>query len=143
MSEDSLVVAITVLVITVLVVGAIGAWILIVKLLRRLFGKEPPQVQSISVTFGLSDEQHGRMEERLAIQEFAARLEGMLRDARVGRYDGDEFGAGTATLYFYGESADALWNTLEGEVRERAPLPGIEVTLLYGDYRARRETVPL
>ncbi len=91
----------------------------------------------------MSGNDHGTEDERNGIQEFAGSLEAILEGAGAGKYDGDEFGGGTVTLHFYGQSADEIWNWLEDPIRSDAPLPALRATLLYGDYRARRATVEL
>lgn len=64
------------------------------------------------------------------------KLEDILRDAvesrELGKFDGDEFGHGTATLYFYGANADLLLSVIEPVLREAKLLAGAKVVKRYG-----------
>ena len=91
----------------------------------------------------LTNANFGTIEERAAIQEFAAAIEAILEDWTIGKYDGDEFGGGIASLYFYGPSADQIWLVIEEEVSRNAPLPALQARLLYGDYRARSKIIEI
>jgi hypothetical protein len=143
MSDEAVGGLVAVLLATLLVVGAIGAMMLVKHIWRLVTGKKEPVIQSVSVSFQLSNANHGTIEERAAIQEFAGTLEAILEDWTAGKYDGDEFGGGIASLYFYGSCADQIWLDIEEEVRSNAPLPALQATLLYGDYRARRKTIEI
>lgn len=41
----------------------------------------------------------------------------------LGEVDGNEVGNGTATIYVYGPSCDAIWNAIEPVARGFSPLP--------------------
>jgi hypothetical protein len=143
MSDETVGGLIAVLFATFLVAGTIGLMMLARFTWRRLTGKKEPEVQSVGVSFRLSDNNFGKSEERHAMQKFAGELESYIEDWSVGKYDGDEFGGGTASLYFYGPSADEIWRGIEAKVRENAPLPPLEVTLIYGGLKASRKTISL
>jgi hypothetical protein len=55
----------------------------------------------------------GAAAEVRAIRRLERRLEKAIRRARVGEFDGDEFGMGEAVLYMYGPSKDQLWAAIE------------------------------
>ena len=65
------------------------------------------------------------------------KLEDVLRAAvesrKVGDFDGDEFGHGTATLYFYGADADLLLSVIEPVLTEAKLLAGAKVVKRYGE----------
>jgi len=143
MSDEAICELVGVLLATLLVAGLIGTMILVKRIWRLISGKKDPVIQSVSVSFQLSNANHGTVEERAAIQEFAGVLEAILEGRTIGKYDGDEFGCGVASLYFYGPSADQIWNGIEEEVRRNAPLPALLATLLYGDHRAPRKTIEI
>lgn len=143
MSDETVGGLIAVLLAIVLVAGTIGVTMLVKRIWRLIAGQKDTVVQSMSVSFQLSNTNHGTNEEREKMQEFAEALEGILKACKVGQYDGDEFGGGVANLYFYGPSADQLWQGIEEEVRSNAPLPALQAILLYGDYRARRKIIEI
>lgn len=65
------------------------------------------------------------------------KLEDILRDAvesqDLGEFDGDEFGHGRVTLYFYGADADSLLSVIEPILKEAQLLPGAKVVKRYGE----------
>src|ERR1044071_853675 len=62
--------------------------------------------QAVLFYLKLSDDQHGEAEEREAIFKLEDALEKKIASAKVGAYDGHEFGEGFATFYMYGPDAD-------------------------------------
>ena len=62
----------------------------------------------------LSDRDFGTREEQAAIRAFSAKLEECVTVKNIGELDGDEFGGGECTLYFYGPDADRLFETVLG-----------------------------
>ena len=62
----------------------------------------------------LSDRDFGTREEQASIRAFLGQLEECVTAKNVGELDGDEFGGGECTLYFYGPDADRLFETVLG-----------------------------
>lgn len=128
---------------TFLTLAPWGAFVLARKVFRKLTGRVAPEdaVQSVSVTFAISGNEYGSDQERRAIQRFARRLQNKLRVGSVGEYDGDEFGCGEASLYFYGPSAVDLWAAIEDDVKSRSPLQALSALLIYGKHDQDRRTI--
>lgn len=61
------------------------------------------------------------------------RLEGAIRAANVGEFDGNEVGAdGSATLFMYGPNADSLFAVVKPVLESAAFMNGAKVVLRYG-----------
>ena len=77
----------------------------------------------LMVHLKLSDGAFGTSQEQKKIREFAAELEECVARQGAGEFDGDEFGGGECTLYFYGPNADkllqAVSETIKGSVLSR------------------------
>lgn len=143
MSDEAFGIIVGMLLSTFLVLGAIGMFKAVRFIWRRLTGKKEPENEMVSVSFRLSEGGFGSTQERRSLQRFAGRLERLLKDLDAGEYDGDEFGCGVGSLYFYGPSAEEIWQGIEPVVREKAPLDPLEATLIFGAGKARRKTIAL
>jgi hypothetical protein len=68
-------------------------------------------------------------------------IKGAIDHAKVGEFDGDEFGSDGATLYMYGPDADRLFEAIQ-PVLTRTPLPsGSYVIKRYGPPGSRETRV--
>lgn len=83
----------------------------------------------VNVRFALGDPKFGSKSERQRIHRFADKLDAALVAARVGEYDGDEFGEGECVLFMYGPDADAIYKAVEPVLREAPFLQGATVEL--------------
>ncbi|KAB2348444.1 DUF695 domain-containing protein [Actinomadura rudentiformis] len=100
---------------------------------------------AVFVNFALSGDGFGLEEEREAIYALEDRLEVVLRDANVGESDGHEFGAGGATIFFYGADAEELFRVIEPVLRA-ADFPPTQAELRFGsidDEDCRVDVIPL
>jgi hypothetical protein len=91
-------------------------------LFKKMFGGEPEPApkadgHAVIVHLTLSAPGFGEAEEREAIHRLTDRLDAGISAARAGEFDGDEFGAGTCTLYMYGPDADRLFAAVEPDLR--------------------------
>jgi hypothetical protein len=68
--------------------------------------------EAVIVKIPLSDKHRGTLEERQELSGLEDHLSTVVRKSRAGEYDGNEFGGGAFTLYFYGPSADELTNLI-------------------------------
>lgn len=106
----------------------------------------PPPEHAVIVRLVISGEEFGTPEERTAIHQLADAMERRVQDSKAGMYDGDEFGAGECTLYFYGPDANALFATIEPELRASPLAKGGQATKRFGaagDPGARKEIIRL
>ena len=87
---------------------------------------------AVLVHLRLSDDRFGTRQEMDAIHALSDRLEARILEAKVGEFDGDEFGEGECTLYMYGPDADALFSAIEGELRTSPLSRGAWVIKRYG-----------
>ena len=104
--------------------------------------KEPEH--AFIVTLILSDDQYGTEDERDRIHQFSDQLEAAIESAGAGEFDGDEFGAGTCTLYMYGPNADALFAAVDPLFKQSPLVKGARGVRRYGeasDQDAKEETV--
>jgi Family of unknown function (DUF695) len=94
----------------------------------------------------LSESGFGTPAERQRLAEFEDRLEKSIKKARVGEFDGNEFGEGECVWYMYGPDADALYRVVEAIIREAASQAGSFVVKRRGaadDPNAKEETIQL
>ena len=128
-----------------LILIAWGFLALVKKVIRMFTGRDVAEapVESVSITFAISGAEYGSENERRSVQRFAMRLENKLKSHALGEYDGDEFGCGTASLYFFGQSADSLWELIEEDVRVRSPHQALSATLIYGNRPNERKTITI
>ena len=94
----------------------------------------------------LSESGFGTPADRQRIAELEERLERSIKKARVGEFDGHEFGEGECIWYMYGPDADALYGTVEGIIREAATQAGSFVVKRRGaadDPNAKEEKIQL
>lgn len=78
----------------------------------------------------LSNDEFGTAEEIGAIQELEDELESLVTP--IGEFDGDEFGQGWATLYFYGPDADRIADTITPALLASNPRPGSHLFRRHG-----------
>jgi hypothetical protein len=88
--------------------------------------------QAVLVHLRLSDAGFGTREEMVSIHALSGRLEARIAAARVGEFDGDEFGQGECMLFMYGPNADALFEAVEPELRASPLSRGGWVIKRYG-----------
>jgi hypothetical protein len=87
---------------------------------------------AVITTYRLGSDGFGTAEDRKTVRATEARLRDIVKEAGVGELDGNEFGAGTVSLYAYGPDADALFRTMEPMLRE-LPFRPADVVLRYGE----------
>jgi hypothetical protein len=76
--------------------------------------------QAILVVLRLDDDDFGSDESRRELLMLEDEFAKAMADSSAGEYDGHEFGRGSCTFYFYGVSADRLFQALRpllGRVR--------------------------
>jgi hypothetical protein len=104
----------------------------------KVFGGAPPPApegpaeHAVIVHLTLSAPGFGAGDERQAIHGLTDRLDAAITAAGAGEFDGDEFGAGTCTLYMYGPDADALFAAVESELRASPLTRGGHAIRRYG-----------
>ena len=79
---------------------------------------------AVIVHLRLSESGFGTAAERQRLADLEKRVERSIKKARVGEFDGNEFGGGECIWYMYGPDADALYRTVEGTIREAATQAG-------------------
>ncbi len=95
--------------------------------------------QDVVVTFRLSNRSMGTNQERTSVMTLGDDLEAAVLAARVGEYDGDDFGCGEGRLFFAGMDADKIVAVI-GPILRRHPL-GRSATMLVQRGDAEPETV--
>ena len=106
--------------------------------------RTPPPAHAVIVSFALSNVEFGEAEERDEIHALTDRMDAAIRGAGAGEFDGDEFGAGTCTLYMYGPDADRLFAAVEPLLRGSSLVKGGHAIKRYGpaaDPQARQVRV--
>ncbi|MEQ1699651.1 MAG: hypothetical protein ABMA25_06055 [Ilumatobacteraceae bacterium] len=84
------------------------------------------------VDLRLDEGEFGSQAELQRVFDLEDQLIEAISAAGVGEYDGNEFGAGGATLYAYGPDADALFAVMEGPLRDFGADPGSSATIRHG-----------
>lgn len=109
--------------------ATLAYWLVI----REIYFTRPVPVTiptaSVRVSFALDDPKFGSRSERQRIHRFTAKLDAALATARVGEYDGDEFGEGECILFMYGPDPEAIYRTIEPVLRKSTFLQGAKVAL--------------
>ena len=88
--------------------------------------------QDVLVHLKLSNKAMGTAMERLELQQLADQLEAAVLDAKVGEYDGDEYGGGECILFFAGPDADKLFAVLQPLLRASPQSRGAHVQIQSG-----------
>jgi hypothetical protein len=91
-----------------------------------------PDEHAVIVHLTLSAPGFGESEEREAIHRLTDRLDAAISAAGAGEFDGDEFGAGTCTLFMYGPDADRLFAAVEPDLRASSLTKGGYAVKRYG-----------
>ena len=102
--------------------------------------------RAVIVHLRLSESGFGTPEERQRLAKLEERLEGSIKKARAGEFDGNEFGDGECVWYMYGPDADVLYRAVEGVIREAATQAGSFVLKRRGaadDPKAKEEKIEL
>jgi len=89
-------------------------------------------VNAVIVSLKLS-EGFGTDVERAGVLELEDVLRAAVESRNVGDLDGDEFGHGSVTLYFYGADADSLFSAIEPVLTAGQLLAGAKVVKRYGE----------
>ena len=105
--------------------------------------KQPKIEQAVLFYLKLSDDKFGESEEREAIFKLEDELEKKIASAKVGEYDGHEFGKGFATFYMYGPDADKLFDAVKDSIRKHKPRAGSYIIKRYGKPGDKEERVNL
>jgi len=105
--------------------------------------KQPKIEQAVLFYLKLSDDEFGASEEREAIFNLEDELKKKIASAKVGEYDGHEFGKGFATFYMYGPDADKLFDAVIDSIRKHQPRAGSYITKRYGKPGGKEERVNL
>src|SRR5262245_17665087 len=87
---------------------------------------------AVIVRIPLKGQDFGSNARRREVHELADRLEDAVATAEVGEYDGNEFGDGVATLYFYGPDADTLFAVVEEIFKPSDLSRGASINKRYG-----------
>ena len=74
--------------------------------------------EDVLVVFRLSNQSMGTKTERERLEALAAELERATHEARVGDYEGDEFGGGECVLFFSGDDPARLTDVLRGRLKK-------------------------
>lgn len=77
--------------------------------------------QDVVVTFRLSNRSMGTNQERTSLMALGDELEAAVLGAKVGEYDGDDFGCGEGRLFFAGKDADKIVAVI-GPILRRHPM---------------------
>ena len=104
-------------------------WLVIREIYIPRKPSSQPAVGSVVIEFPLQDDEFGSPEERDKIHEFADRLDSITREAGVGEYDGDEFGAGRCKLFFFTDTPDEVLKCIEYKLRDSNYVNGMTATL--------------
>ena len=114
----------------------------------KLFSKDEPKDKipehAFIVTLKLSDEEFGTEAERTKIHELTDKIDEAIIEAKVGEFDGDEFGDGKCLLYMYGPDANALYLAVDSVLRESPLSKGAVGVKRFGepdDENAKEEIV--
>ncbi|HWA20574.1 MAG TPA: hypothetical protein VG757_16430 [Devosia sp.] len=83
----------------------------------------------------LSDGDMGSEAEREAIFALEDRLAAAIEEPGLGEFDGNEFGGGECTLYFYGPDADRIYSALVPILQMNSLARGGHAIKRYGDVR--------
>lgn len=74
--------------------------------------------EDVLVVFRLSNQSMGTKAERAKLEALAAELERATHEARVGDYEGDEFGGGECVLFFSGDDRARLTDVLRARLKQ-------------------------
>ncbi len=114
-----------------------------------LFSRQPraevTSEQTVTLRFQLPSGPGGTATDTDSVASLEAGLQNAIAHARVGEFDGSEFGDGEVFLYAYGPDADKLFRAMRPVLTAFAPRPG-QALLRYGadnDPRAREAIVEL
>lgn len=118
---------------------------------KRLFGggKNPAassagSQHAVLLNIRLGNDEFGDEGEVEAMHTLQDQLEKVVTKARAGELDGDEFGAGMCTIFFYGPDADRLWDALAPVLEKHPFRKGSHATKRYGEPGVgREETIDL
>jgi hypothetical protein len=69
---------------------------------------------AVLIVAKLSDTGFGDAHERELLRKLAEGARRVVGNSEAGEYDGDEFGQGQCTLFFYGPNADRLFGAIVG-----------------------------
>ena len=79
-------------------------------------GHDPDE--DVLVVFRLSNQSMGTKTERERLEALAVELERATQEARVGDYEGDEFGGGECVLFFSGDDRSRLIDVLRARLKQ-------------------------
>lgn len=99
--------------------------------------------EAVIVRLRLSDDEFGEWEEREAAYAVEDRLIEAFEACDAGSVDGHEFGAGFATIYVYGPSADRMAAIVLATVTGAQHRAGSVLIKRFGPPGAREQSVPL
>src|SRR5687767_14163706 len=99
------------------------------------------QQEAVIVRMKLGDDEFGDGEERMAALDIEDRLLDLI-SPDIGEVDGHEFGDGFATIFLYGQSAEALAAVILPVLSATSARGGSSVTKRYGPPGAKEETIP-
>jgi hypothetical protein len=74
--------------------------------------------QALIVKIKLSDDNLGSDGDKKMILDIENRIEHVIEENGLGEFDGDEFGEGFCTMYIYGESVDAILESVDSIFRD-------------------------
>jgi hypothetical protein len=91
----------------------------------------PLAEQTVIARYQLNSSPTGTSTDIHSLATLEERLIQAIGDARVGEFDGNEFGEGEVTLFAYGPDADRLFAAMEPILRSFPPRPA-QVLVRYG-----------
>ena len=74
--------------------------------------------QAVILTFDFSREHRGTRPDLETLQDLGDELGKQVKRARVGEFDGDEFGEDDFQMFFYGPSADQLFDVVKAGLKQ-------------------------
>jgi hypothetical protein len=89
--------------------------------------------QAVLVHIRLADDGFGTSDECDTIMDLGDEIGAFLEKYGVGEFDGDAFGMGFATLYFYGSDADRLRDAILLFIKAFKPPSGSYLVTQYGE----------
>jgi hypothetical protein len=107
---------------------------------------ESTMEHAVIVHLQLDDPGFGSAEMRESIYELQGSLTDAINKAKVGEFDGDDFGQGECLLFMYGPNADLLFDTVEPILKQSPHAKGGFAIKRYGeatDPRAREVKIKL
>jgi hypothetical protein len=98
---------------------------------------------AVLVYIKLADNKFGTVEEREIVMKLGDRLAGLVEESGAGEYDGDEYGGGYCTFYFYGPEANILYEAIRPTLEQRKYRRGSYAIKRFGPPGSKEERFDL